>query len=278
VIAVLGANGQLGSAFARFLGRSASLLTRADLDLRDLDAVRTWADDERPTAIINCAAYTAVDAAETDEQSARTVNALAVGALADACAIQGSKLVTFSTDYVFDGEAPTGYIESATPNPVNAYGRTKLEGERLALAAGGDVLIIRTSWVMSGTHPSFASKMLDLIGKGPVSVVDDQRGRPTFADDLAKATVDTILAGASGVLHLTNQGETTWFGLAREIAEIAGLPSDRVLPCSSSDFTRPARRPHNSVLDSDRLGALGVPPPPHYRDALEDAIRQLRNG
>ena len=236
MIAVLGAGGQLGSAFARLLGDSALVVTRADLDLRDLDSIRTWVGRERPDTIINCAAYTAVDAAETDEQSARTVNALAVGILAESCAKHGARLVTFSTDYVFDGEASSAYAESSTPNPLNAYGRTKLEGERLALAAPGDVLVVRTSWVMSGTHPSFTSKMIELIANGPVQVVDDQRGHPTFADDLALTTMAAIQTGASGILHLTNQGETTWFGLAREIAQIAGFDEELVTACPSSDF------------------------------------------
>jgi dTDP-4-dehydrorhamnose reductase len=276
VIAVLGASGQLGSAFVRLLGDSALVVDRAHLDLRDPDSIETWVDRERPHTIINCAAYTAVDAAETDEQTAQTVNARAVGILAESSAKQGARLVTFSTDYVFDGEAPSAYTESSTPNPLNAYGRTKLEGERLALAAFGDVLVVRTSWVMSGTHPNFTSKMIDLIAKRPVQVVDDQRGHPTFADDLAIATMAAIQAGASGILHLTNQGETTWFGLAREIAQIAGFDEDLVTACSSSDFQTPAQRPRNSVLESERLAGLGVPPLPHYRQSLETAIRLLR--
>jgi dTDP-4-dehydrorhamnose reductase len=253
-------------------------MTRADLDLSDLDAVRAWVLEVRPETIVNCAAYTAVDTAESDEQTARTINALPVGILAEAAARTGARLVTFSTDYVFDGEAEGTYTESATPSPINAYGRSKLEGERLALASDSNVLIVRTSWVMSGTHPSFASKMLELISRGPVQVVDDQRGHPTFADDLAIATMAAIQAGASGILHLTNRGETTWFGLAREIAEIAGFDQELVIACATSDFPRPARRPRNSVLESERLAGLGVPPLPHYRQSLETAIHLLRRG
>jgi dTDP-4-dehydrorhamnose reductase len=225
--------------------------------------------------IINCAAYTAVDAAESDDGTARTVNALAVGALAEACAGTGARLVTFSTDYVFDGQKTAPYVESDFPDPLNVYGATKREGEHLALAAGGDVLIVRTSWVMSGTHPNFVSKILDLIAAGPVRVVDDQHGRPTFVDDLALATMTAVETRASGLLHLTNEGETTWFGLARQIARLAGLDENRVEPCSSEDFPRPARRPHNSLLDSERREPLGLAPLPHYLVSLEPTIDQL---
>ncbi len=131
---------------------------------------------------------------------------------------------------------------------------------------------------MSGTHPSFVSKMLELMALGQVRVVEDQRGHPTFADDLALATMASIRTGVSGILHLTNQGETTWFGLAREIAHIAGLDPELVTACSSADYPRPATRPHNSVLESERLAPLGIPPMPHYRDSLETAIRLLLRG
>jgi dTDP-4-dehydrorhamnose reductase len=278
VIAVLGSRGQLGSAFARLLGDEANLLTRSDLDLRNHDGIRAWVQSARPEVILNCAAYTAVDAAETDQHTARAVNALAVGALAQACSVTGTRLVTFSTDYVFNGRKQTPYVESDPPDPLNVYGATKAEGEDLALALGAEVLIVRTSWVMSGTHPSFLSKMLDLITAGPVRVVDDQRGRPTFVDDLAVGTMGALEAGATGLLHLTNEGETTWFGLARQIAELAGLDPERVQPSSSDDFPRPALRPHNSLLDSERRGPLGLPPLPHYQASLKPTIDQVRRG
>jgi dTDP-4-dehydrorhamnose reductase len=273
VIAVLGSGGQLGSAFARLLGNEANLLTRSDLDLRNHDGIRAWVQSARPEVILNCAAYTAVDAAESDPHTARAINALAVGALAQACSVTGTRLVTFSTDYVFNGRKPTPYVESDQPDPLNVYGATKSEGESLALAMGVDVLVIRTSWVMSSTHPNFLCKMLDLIKAGPVRVVDDQHGRPTFVDDLAVATMSAVGVGASGLLHLTNQGETTWFDLARRIAELADLDPERVQPCSSDDFPRPARRPLNSRLDSERLRPLRLGTMPDYREALARAMR-----
>jgi dTDP-4-dehydrorhamnose reductase len=278
VIAVLGSGGQLGSAFARLLGDEATLLTRSDLDLRNHDGIRAWVQSARPEVILNCAAYTAVDQAESDEETARAVNALAVGTLANACAETGTRLVTFSTDYVFNGRKQTPYLESDLPNPLNVYGASKREGENLALASGAEVLIVRTSWVMSGTHRSFLSKILDLTAAGPVQVVDDQRGRPTFVDDLAPATMAALDAGATGLLHLTNEGETTWFGLARQIADLAGLDPDRVQPCSSEDSSRPARRPLNSLLDSERRDLFGLSPLPHFRVSLEPTIDQVRKG
>jgi dTDP-4-dehydrorhamnose reductase len=275
VIAVLGSAGQLGSAFARLLSDDANLLTRSDLDLRNHDGIRAWVQSAQPEVILNCAAYTAVDAAERDQQMARAVNALAVGALAQGCSVTGTRLITFSTDYVFNGRKETPYVESDPPDPLNVYGATKSEGESLALALGADVLIVRTSWVMSGTHSSFLSKMLELIAAGPVRVVDDQRGRPTFVDDLAVATMSAVGVGATGLLHLTNQGETTWFDLARRIAEAADLDPARVQACSSDDFSRPARRPLNSLLDSERRTQLGLAPLPHYLASLESALDQL---
>jgi dTDP-4-dehydrorhamnose reductase len=275
VIAVLGAGGQLGSAFVRILPDDTVPVTRAELDLGRPEKIDAWVSAARPELVINCAAYTAVDDAEGDPEGARLVNATAVGRLAESTAAHGVGLVTFSTDYVFDGTKPTGYVESDLPNPLNVYGLTKLEGEELATEAHPSALVIRTSWVLSGTHPNFASTMLDLISKGPVGVVDDQHGRPTLVDDLAPATMAAVNARASGVLHLASQGKTTWFGLAREVAELAGLDPSLVTPITTEEFPRPARRPANSALDSERVGDLGLTPLPHYRAALEYAVRRI---
>ena len=272
MIAVLGASGQLGSAFVRALGDSCHPVTREELDLADPEAIRPWVESEKPELVINCAAYTAVDAAETDAASARIVNAVAVGALAEATAHHGAGLVTFSTDYVFDGEKKTGYVESDPPGPLNVYGRTKLEGERLALAAHRDVLVVRTSWLLSSTHRNFLTTMLGLLAEGEVSVVTDQRGRPTLVDDLVQATLNAVEVGVSGILHLTNQGETTWFQLAREIAKLAGFDPDLVKPTTSAGLDRPALRPKNSVLDSERLEHVGIDPLPEWRSGLGEVV------
>jgi dTDP-4-dehydrorhamnose reductase len=272
VIAVLGAAGQLGSAFVRELGEDCLPITRAELDLTDLDSIGPWMDAARPDLVINCAAYTDVDAAEGDAESARAVNTLAVGTLAEATARRRIGLVTFSTDYVFDGEKQTGYVESDRPNPINVYGLTKLEGEHLALRANPEALVIRTSWLLSSTHRNFLTTMLTLLAEGEVSVVDDQTGRPTFVDDLAGGTLNAVDVGASGILHITNQGETTWFGLAREIAELSGHNADLVLPISSDTLDRPAQRPTNSLLDSERLAISRIRPLPEWRESIARCV------
>lgn len=275
MIAILGAAGQLGSAFARRLEDRAIAVTRRDLDLQHIEDIRPWVASARPDLILNCAAYTDVDGAETSHEPARAVNATAVGVLAEAASEHGARIVTFSTDYVFDGEKPTGYVESDEPNPLSVYGRTKLEGEKIAIAANPDTLVVRTSWLLSHTHPNFMSTILEKLEEGEVSVVDDQRGRPTFADDLARATLDAVDCGATGILHLSNRGETTWFQLACNIADLAGFDRSRVKPMASAELNRPARRPANSVLDSERLADLGVEPLPGHRQSLEAAIGRM---
>ena len=275
MIVVTGVSGQLGSAFRRRLEDQAIYLDRGDLDLGDSASIRPAIGPLQTTVVINCAAYTAVDLAENDREAAHAVNAVAVGELAAATKDLGARFITFSTDYVFDGTKESPYVESDQPNPMNVYGATKREGERLALAANPDTLVIRTSWVLSGTHPNFAATMLRLIGEGPVTVVDDQRGHPTFVDDLVAATLDAVEAGATGTLHVTNQGTTTWFGLAREVAELAGLDADRVQPVSTDEFPRPAPRPANSVLDSVRFDKFELAPLPHYHESLDQAVAQL---
>lgn len=276
MIVVTGAAGQLGHAFANLLGDDAILLDRASLDLTETNRITEVIDELRPTILINCAAYTAVDRAEAEPGVAKLVNADAVAVMARACLRTGSRFVTFSTDYVFDGRKEGGYVESDEPAPINVYGRTKREGEVLALEADPDALVIRTSWVMSGTHRSFVSVMLDLIERGEVTVVDDQRGRPTFVDDLASATMAAIDADVRGILHLTNSGEASWYEIALEIADVAGLDPALVRPCSTAEYPAAARRPTNSVLDSERLEDLGLTPLPDYRDGLSRAISRLR--
>jgi dTDP-4-dehydrorhamnose reductase len=277
-IAILGADGQLGEGFVRALGPACRPFTRADVDLTDIDAIGRWTRSVTSELVINCAAYTQVDKAEDDVETAHRVNALAVGALAGAMAGHQVRFVTFSTDYVFDGAKEDGYIESDTPHPLNVYGQTKLEGERRALAANPDALVIRTSWLLSSTHRNFLTAVLEqLTRSGEASVVDDQRGRPTFVDDLVVATLDAINRKAAGLLHLTNQGETTWFGLARQIAVAAGFEPDRVRPQSSGDLDRPALRPRNSLLSSERLRALGMSRLADYAVRVPETVEEVMN-
>ena len=274
-IAVTGADGQLGTAWQGLLGNRGHYLTLEDCDLSVPGAITQVFETIRPSAIINCAAYTAVDRAEEEPQLVRAINALAVREMAEAAAGLEIPFVTYSTDYVFDGTSPDPYTESSPTSPINVYGATKQEGERLALAAHPPTLIVRTSWVLSGTHPSFAATMLRLISEGPVRVVDDQRGHPTLVEDLAVGTLRALEVGAAGIVHLTNQGVITWYELAREVAVLAGLPADRVSPTSTGEYPTIARRPANSVLESERLSELGIDPLPHFRPSLERAVRSL---
>ncbi len=271
MIVVTGADGQLGTAFRKILTDDVVFLTRATLDLGDLGRIGPTLAGLQPSAVINCAAYTAVDGAESEEDTASTINGRAVHEMATVCRDAGVRFVTFSTDYVFDGTKDGGYVESDAPNPINAYGRSKLLGERLALEANPDALIIRTSWLLSGTHPNFALTMLRLLGKRDVSVVNDQFGRPTLVDDLARATLEAVDDGVTGVLHLANVGVTTWFELARQVADIAGLDSARVHPCATAEYPTLAARPPNSVLDSERLSS----PMPRYEASLTAAVQSL---
>jgi dTDP-4-dehydrorhamnose reductase len=250
---ILGGTGQVGSAMSELLPR-AIVPPRSELDLSNLSSLPTTLKQLDPSAIINCAAWTAVDAAEDNEELATTVNAYAVERLATYCAKHGLPFLTFSTDYVFDGETSTPYVESFPTSPINAYGRSKALGENLALAAHPQALVVRSSWVVSATHESFLSRILArATGGATVRVVDDQRGRPTAADDLALAGLIALAAGTAGLLHVANAGDATWFELAREAVDAAGLDGSIIVqPCSSDDYPTRAIRPRYSVLGTER--------------------------
>ena len=275
MIAVLGAGGQLGTAFVRLLGDRAVGITRSELDITRPELISRAVSDLRPKTIINCAAYTAVDRAEVEAAEARLLNATAVGHLATAAAEAGAHFVTFSTDYVFAGTATQPYVESDQTDPINVYGATKLEGEALALTAHPHALVVRTSWLLSGTHPNFITTILKLVQEGSVKVVDDQWGNPTFVADLARATMAAVNQEANGVLHLTNTGPTTWYRLARRAVEVAGLNPDRINACTTAEYPRPARRPAYSVLGSERLMGLGLDLLPSWDHSIVAAIDEL---
>jgi len=273
---VTGAHGMLGRDLAAALeGREVTLLGRADLDVTDRDAVAEAVRGH--DVVVNAAAYTAVDAAETDEERALAVNGTAVGHLAEAAAASGARLVQVSTDYVFDGSATEPYAEDAPFAPVSAYGRTKAEGERLALAAHPDgTYVVRTAWLYGQHGPNFATTMLKLAAqRDTVSVVDDQVGQPTWTGDLARQVVALVDADApAGVYHGTASGRASWFDFARAVFATAGLDPERVLPTDSSSFVRPAPRPAFSVLGHDAWSAAGLAPMRAWDEALGDAARQ----
>lgn len=269
MITVLGASGQVGSQF-RNLVPDAVFLTRDQVDLTEPELAKHF-NKVITGPVINCAAWTAVDAAESNEDEATLVNGHAVGVMAEMCDKRSVPFITYSSDYVFNGTKTSPYSEGDPTDPINAYGRSKLYGEKRALAYPGS-LVIRTSWVQSGTHPCFVRKMLELAAEHTeLRVVHDQTGRPTFAPDLAKATMEALAGKVSGLLHVANEGTATWFDLARQTIEAAGL-STEVLPVTSDEFPTEAARPRYSVLNTSRYSTLGLTPLPPWKEPLREAV------
>lgn len=273
-ILLLGSSGQVGTALKELLPDSLAPSHReVDLATVTHDEARQLIEDAQPEVLINCAAYTAVDAAEEDVEAANRANGDAVGILAEVTGRAGIPFVSYSTDYVFDGKAETPYVESSPTRPINAYGVSKELGERLALAANPQTLVIRTSWVISGTHPNFVATMLRIAAEGKsLRVVDDQKGCPTISNDLAQATLEALEHSVSGLLHLTNQGVTTWYELARAAVDLAGLNRDLIEPCATEDYPTPARRPAYSVLGSERIEEMGLSWLPPWEYSLPSVV------
>ena len=277
---VTGAGGQLGVdvvMHAESVGDDVVAVDRAVLDITDPVAVRELLDAVRPDAVINAAAYTAVDACETNEALAFAVNADAVGHLSAACELRGTHLVHVSTDYVFDGTLDRPYREDDATNPQSVYGRSKLAGEQ---AAGPAAAVARTSWVC-GEHGNNLVKLVLRLASNPdqaLAFVDDQRGHPTFTADLAPVLRQLAVDRRVGIHHLTNQGAVNWYEFVREILSAAGHDPDRVVPISTSDLDppRPAPRPANSVLDNAVWRAAGLPPLRDFREPLADLLAKLR--
>jgi dTDP-4-dehydrorhamnose reductase len=269
---ITGATGMLGTDLqAALAGREVTALGRSDLDITDLAAVRAAAEGH--DVIVNAAAYTKVDDAESHEDEARAVNAVGAQNLAIAASENRAKLVQLSTDYVFDGVATSPYAEDGARDPISAYGRTKGEGEMLALEANDQTFIVRTAWLYGAAGPNFAKTMLRLAGSHEtVKVVDDQLGQPTWTADLAAQIVALLDADApAGRYHGTNSGEATWFDFTREIFRLAGLDEDRVLRTTSAEFVRPAPRPSYSVLGHGGWARAGLPEMRDWREALAAA-------
>jgi len=243
-----GRDGQVGWDLERLLDDVVAT-DRARLDLSGT-AISERVAEVRPDVILNAAAYTAVDKAESEKDLAMRVNGIAPGILAEAAKRLGALLVHYSTDYIFDGKKKGAYVEDDPPNPLNVYGASKLEGERRIVASGCRYLILRTSWVYSARGRNFFLTIKN--AKQPLRVVDDQRGVPTSSRFLAEQTIALLKRNAEGVLHLVPSGATTWYGFAREIlGEKAALT-----PIASSEYRTAARRPANSVLDNRKAQAL----------------------
>ncbi|MFD3427963.1 dTDP-4-dehydrorhamnose reductase [Nocardia fluminea] len=269
---VTGARGLLGRQILR-LAPQARGFGRAELDITDRAAVDAALT---PGAVlINCAAYTAVDAAETDVDAAFAANATGPGVLAAACAAAGARLIHVSTDYVFPGTARTPYEPDDPTGPETVYGRSKLAGEQAVLALGAQV--VRTAWVYSGVEGDFVATMRRLEAeRDTVTVVNDQLGSPTSAADLAAGLLElSTRPDAPRVLHATNSGTATWFDLAAAVFTELGADPSRVLPCGSSEFPRPAPRPAYSVLSPAVWNAAGLTPLRPWRIALTDTLSRL---
>jgi len=271
---VTGAEGILGRELAASLAASEEPVTglaRADLDVTDAGAVRAALLSHRPGVVVNCAAWTRFDDAELDESAAFRVNAAAVRHLALGCAEVNAQLVQVSSDYVFDGSACRPYAEDAPCFPRSAYGRTKLAGERAALALlPGSAYVVRTAWLYAQHGPSFVRTMIRLAkGTAPVDVVDDQRGQPTYAQDAAGQIIALVRSAASpGIYHATSSGEVTRYGLAREIFRLIGADVTRVRPTTSDRFAGVGERPAYTVLGHDAWARAGLPEIGHWSTTL----------
>ncbi|MBO7941321.1 dTDP-4-dehydrorhamnose reductase [Streptomyces sp. CAI-85] len=282
---VTGAGGMLGRDTVAELARRGADVTglgRAALDVTRPESVAHAFAAHRPDLVVNCAAYTAVDDAETDEPRALAVNGEGPRLLARACAEHGARLLHVSTDYVFDGAARTApYPEDHPPAPRSAYGRTKLAGERAVRTELPDAsAVVRTAWLYGVHGTSFVRTMLDLEARrDTLDVVDDQRGQPTWSADVAARLADLgphVGRTAHGVFHATAAGEATWYDLAREVFRGIGADPGRIRPTTSDAFRRPAPRPAYSVLAHARWRETGLPPPRDWRTALLEALPLIR--
>lgn len=275
---IIGSGGMLGGAVeiaCRQRGSAAEAIRGAhELDITDRDQVTRCLKERRPAVVINAAGYTDVDGAEREPDAADRVNRAGPEHLARAARDAGALLVHFSTEYVFDGRAQRPYRVDDPPNPLSAYGRSKLAGERAIADSGCRHLIIRTSWLYAERGRNFVRTILDLARSRPeLEVVDDQVGRPTYAADLASITLELIEHGATGIVHAANDGQCSRFELARAAVGLAGLEC-RVRPCTTARMPRPAARPAFGVLDLSATVALVGRPRP-WPDALAGCVRLL---
>lgn len=288
-VLVTGSGGQLGSELARLSGRMNDLkfifTSRHSLDVTNEKNIRELFNAHAIDYCVNCAAYTAVDKAESDPANARRINADAVSLLATACSGHHAVLVHISTDYVWDGTGKGAYTEPDAPNPQCVYGSTKWEGEKNALDSCSDTIIIRTSWLYSSFGNNFVKTMMRLAReKKELRVVSDQKGSPTYAGDLAEAIITIIRHSdslrqmgksiPSGIYNYSNEGDTTWYGFAKEI--IGSIGSDtQVMPISTAKFGAPARRPANSVMSKAKIKKTFGLQIPAWEDGLSRCLQSL---
>jgi len=273
---IIGNRGQLGTDFERYCKAESHRVYGADLpevDILDPASLRAHRDQHRPDIIVNCSAYTNVDSCETEKETAMKINAEGVKNLAQ-CAEEGSiPLIHFSTDYVFDGSHETPYEESAEPNPNTVYGQSKLAGENNVRTYCSNYYIIRIAWLYGMYGGNFV-KTMTRVGlqaarkQTPVKVVDDQRGSPTWTVDICKQVLALVNTGAYGIYHCTSEGDCTWYEFTRYIYDHFQITAS-LLPCSTSEYPRPAPRPPYSVLENSQLKQLGINTMPHWKSAFD---------
>ena len=281
-ILVTGANGQLGKELKQLESQYHQFefifLSREDLPIHHFELVRNFFKGYYPQYLINCAAYTAVDRAETEKDLAFQVNGEAVGVLAAVCKEYGTRFLHISTDYVFDGTATTPYKEDAPTNPQSVYGASKLEGEKEALHFNPDSIIIRTSWVYSEFGRNFVKTMMKLMGeKDQLYVVNDQIGSPTYAADLADVIMQIISSGkwSPGIYHFSNEGVISWFDFAVAIQDMTGS-NCKVSAIPTTSYPTPAKRPVYSVLDKSKIAATFGITPKDWKDSLRSCLNRLK--
>ncbi len=292
-ILLFGRNGQIGWHLCRTLASlgDVTAVDYPDVDFSSADSIRIAMRSLRPTVVVNAAAYTAVDEAESRSDLAMAINGIAPGIIAEEAKRQSSIVIHYSTDYVFDGTKPDHYVESDPPNPLSVYGRSKLAGDLAIQAAGCDHLIFRTSWVYGSRGKNFLLTMLRLAQQRPeLRIINDQIGAPTASDFIAQATTAVLaqilspgaskrIEGCSGIYNLTNSGETSWFGFAEALLNLAGakmgLNVPRLLPITTSEYPLPAKRPSNSRLSTrkvqDTFGILI----PTWQDSLSHVMERV---
>ena len=282
-VLVIGSEGQLGLEFQKISNSYNSLSwvfsTIKTLDLLKLDTISSFLNDINPSVIINCAAYTSVDKAETEFKLADLINHEAVDIISRWTSDNNKKLIHISTDYVFDGLSNIPLSEDSKTNPVNEYGRSKLKGEIACLKNHSNSIVIRTSWLYSSFGKNFVKTMISLMkNNNTVKVVNDQIGSPTYANDLAKFIIEIIMnsKNKSGLFHYSNEGEISWFEFAKSIKELYNLDCE-IIGVSSKEFKTIAKRPKYSLLNKSKIKKTFNLEIPNYKQSLEDCIKIIKN-
>lgn len=274
-ILILGARGMLGQDLVPLLSSRYTVIPRdiQDFDITDAQSVEEEILRIKPQVIINAAAYTDVDGCESNKELAFAVNAAGAGNIAHACLLLQAKLIHLSTDYVFDGASADPYEEDEAPNPLNIYGQSKLEGEMAIRKSGADYLIIRTQWLYGAHGRNFVDTIIRAAQKEKeLRVVNDQRGSPTYTKDLSWAIKELLEKNAQGIVHVANSGSCSWYEFARTILQQVGLNQPPVIPISSTELARPAKRPANSVLNCEKFVKITGQKMRPWQEALRDYL------